>query len=274
MNLKFHSMKQTMSESEKTGIQSSVQSLSRAFNLLDILADASGGMSITALCGATGLHKSTVHRLLAALKTHGYITQEANGIYRLTYKVCLLSRKVLNSVGIVSVAKRHLKALSIQTEETVHLAVREGNSMVFVHREDCSLKNMLGVVSSVGKYLPMHTTGVGKSLLASYPDAEVAEYWKEAEKKKINEYTIDDLDVLMADLRAARERQYAVDNEENCLGVRAMAVPLRMHGSSAVAAISIAGAKERMTDEKMAEFRDLLLRTGDDILSNMGYALD
>lgn len=252
---------------------SSVQSLSRAFAIIELLGDSGTGMTISALCEGSGLHKSTVHRLLAALRSHGYVTQEPGGAYRLTFKFCQLSRQIIIGVGLVNVARRHLKALSETARETVHMMMRENECAVYLHREDHA-KTALNVALSIGRYLPLHVSAAGKSILSSLDEREVREYWERADKRKITANSIDSLDVLLAELAETRARGYGVDNEENALGVRCLGVFIPRHGGYDIAAISIAGLKERMTDARIRELRDPLFRTRDDIMANMGYPQD
>ncbi|MDR1535263.1 MAG: helix-turn-helix domain-containing protein, partial [Planctomycetota bacterium] len=106
--------------------KSIVQSLDRAIDIIEALGNSRGGLSIATLCSITGLHKSTVHRLLAALKERGYVVQNDGGAYRLTFRICLLSRQLIDGVNLVGVAKPCLKKLCDISQETVHLVLREG----------------------------------------------------------------------------------------------------------------------------------------------------
>lgn len=249
---------------------SPVQSLTRAMTLIELLGEHPAGLPIAAIHEATGLHKSTIHRLLNALKSHGYIGQDNKGIYRLTFKFCQLSRKIVCGIGMVNVARRHLKLLAETTRETAHFMIREGGNAVYLHREDCA-RTMLSAVTTIGQYKPLHITSAGKSLLAAQDDGEVREYWRNADKTKVTPFTIDDFDALLADLAAIRERGYSIDNEENTLGVRCIGIALPAYGTTEAAAISIAGARERMGDARLQELRDALYRTRTDIMANMGF---
>ena len=252
---------------------SSVQSLSRAFALVELLGNSGTGMSIAALHEATGLHKTTIHRLLNTLRAHDFVTQDATAAYRLTFKFCFISRQIINGVSLVNVARRHLKTLSDTVKETVHLMMREGAHAVYLHREDCA-KTALNIPLSIGKYLPLHVTSAGKCMLAALDEAAVRAYWETADKKKITENTIDDPDALLEELAATRQRGYGVDNEENSAGIRCLGIALPPLGGFDCSAISIAGLKERMTDARMDELKPFLFRTRDDIMANMGYSLD
>lgn len=251
--------------------KNSVQSLDRAFDIIEALGLSRGGMSISKLCQATGLHKSTVHRLLSAMKSRGYVLQEENAAYRLTFKVCELANRVIDGVSLVNVAKPHVKRMSDLSRETTHLVCREGNNTVYLIREEC-LETVVRVVSNFGMHRPMHVSAVGKSIMAAMSDDEIARYWREVEAKPITPHTICDLDALLADIAQTRLRGYAVDNEENTLGVRCMAVALGDYLGRSLAAISITGPKERMSDARMDELTPIIYRTRDAIMAGMGYS--
>lgn len=251
----------------------SVQSISRVFGIVELLGNSGTGMTISSLCEETGLHKSTVHRLLNALKSLGYVIQDGSGSYRLGFKLCHLSRQIINGVSLVNVARRHLKNLSETTRETVHLMMREHSHAVYLHRED-NAKTALNVALSIGKFLPLHVSSAGKSILACFDEEVVRTYWETADKKKITDNTIDTLDALLEELDATRTRGYSIDNEENALGIRCLGISMPPFAGSDFSAISIAGLKERMTDARMEEIKSSLFRTRDDIMANMGYSVD
>lgn len=247
-----------------------VQSLNRAFSIIEALGNSGSGLSLASLCAATGLNKSTIHHLLATMKERGYVMQDAAGFYRLTFKICLLSRQLIDGVNMVGMAKPHLQKLCARAQEMVHLVVREGNCVVYLYREEFWDSPAGRIVSNVGLYRAMHTTAAGKSIMATMTDGEIREYWRQADKTKITSATIEELDALLRDVDDARRRGFAIDNEENTPGIRCMAVALKDFTGRAAAAISISGAKSRMTNKRMRELTPQILRTRDEIVASMG----
>lgn len=250
--------------------KTTVQSLDRAFDIIEALGNSKGRLSITNLCSITGLHKSTIHRLLATLKERGYISQDDTGSYRLTFKICLLSRQVIDGVSLVSVAKQYLKSLCDIAQETVHLAIREGNRTVYLHREECST-SPVRIISNVGLYRALHTTAVGKSIMAAMSDDDIAEYWRDADKTKVTPNTIDSLPDLLKDIAETRMRGFAIDNEENTLGVRCIAVALADYMGNHNAGVSVSGYKDRMNEERMRELRPDIIAVRDMIMADLGH---
>ena len=110
---------------------SSVQSLDRAFDLLEILCRSRGGMSIGALSAETGLHKSTVHRLLASMCTRGYVQRDAEtSMYRAGMRLCEMSSYIVDNLDVVDRARAVMERLGRETDETVHLVIRDENVVV------------------------------------------------------------------------------------------------------------------------------------------------
>ena len=112
---------------EKNSGSGGVQSLDRAFDLLELLCRSQNGMAIHQLSEITGLHKSTVHRLLAAMASRGYVRRDPeNAVYRAGMRLCELSEYIQENLDVVARAREPMERLSRATGETVHLVAREG----------------------------------------------------------------------------------------------------------------------------------------------------
>ena len=117
--------------------QSTVQSLDRAFDLLETLCRSRNGMSIGGLSAETGLHKSTVHRLLASMCARGYVQRDAEtSVYRAGMRLCEMSSYIVDNLDIVERARASLERLEQCTDETVHLVMRDDKDIVYIHKVD------------------------------------------------------------------------------------------------------------------------------------------
>ena len=160
---------------------SSVQSLDRAFDLLEILCRSRGGMSNGALSAETGLHKSTVHRLLASMCTRGYVQRDAEtSMYRAGMRLCEMSSYIVDNLDVVDRARAVMERLGRETDETVHLVMRDENDVVYIHKID-SGNSAIRMFSRIGMRLPMYCTGVGKAILSTWPLSEAREVWEGSE---------------------------------------------------------------------------------------------
>ena len=114
-----------------------VQSVSRIFELIEVLAAHPAGAGLQNLATEAHLAKSTAHRLLGSLVSLGYAVQDAQtGKYRLTLKMFEISSGIVNSMDIMSVAKLHLERLSQRTAEAVHLVIRDGADVVYIYKTE------------------------------------------------------------------------------------------------------------------------------------------
>ena len=245
------------------------QSIQRIFGVIEALAARPGGTSLQQLCAATGLAKSTAHRMLASLVEMGYVVQDSfTTRYRLTLKLFELGSAVVNDMDILAVARPHLDRLSRQTGEAVHLVLRDGADIVYLYKAEA-----LGVrrmSSQVGLRAPMYCTGVGKAILATLPPAEVQSVWDSSAIHRITEHTIVDFSQLCEQLRAVRQKGFAIDDEENELGSRCVAVALPGPGGKAEAAFSLSSLVPHMSEERIAQLAQMSLSTRDAILRDLG----
>ena len=249
--------------------KSGVQSVERIFQLIESLAAHPAGAGLQRLAQDTGLAKSTVHRLLASLVSLGYAAQDENGRYRLTLKMFELSSGIVNSMDIMDVAEVHLERLAQRTGEAVHLVIRDGQDIVYIYKTESGPMRMS---SRVGLRSPLYCTGVGKAILATLPADEVAQIWQHTTPQKLTAHTIVEYDALQAQLTEVRTNGYAIDDEENELGVRCVAVAIPGVGGRADSAFSISGLAPYMTPERIRRIATLALDARTDIMADLGLA--
>lgn len=249
--------------------KSGVQSVERIFQLIESLAAHPAGAGLQRLAQDTDLAKSTVHRLLASLVSLGYAAQDENGRYRLTLKMFELSSGIVNSMDIMDVAKVHLERLAQRTGEAVHLVIRDGQDIVYIYKTESGPMRMS---SRVGLRSPLYCTGVGKAILATLPADEVTNIWQHITPQKLTTHTIVEFDALQAQLAEVRTNGYAIDDEENELGVRCVAVAIPGVGGRADSAFSISGLAPYMTPERIRRIATLALDARTDIMADLGLA--
>ena len=249
--------------------KSGVQSVERIFQLIESLAAHPAGAGLQRLAQDTDLAKSTVHRLLASLVSLGYAAQDENGRYRLTLKMFELSSGIVNSMDIMDVAKVHLERLAQRTGEAVHLVIRDGQDIVYIYKTESGPMRMS---SRVGLRSPLYCTGVGKAILATLPADEVTNIWQHTTPQKLTAHTLVEFDALQAQLAEVRTNGYAIDDEENELGVRCVAVAIPGVGGRADSAFSISGLAPYMTPERIRRIATLAQDARTDIMADLGLA--
>ena len=231
-----------------------MQSLGRAFELLERLADAGGGLSLSQLAAATGLPPPTIHRIMQTLVARGYVRREPSRRYALGPRLIRLGEVAGHTIG--SWAMPYLGELAAEIGETANLAMLEGDAAVYLAQVPS--RHSMRMFTEVGQRVMPHCTGVGKALLSELPAAEVREMVARIGLPAQTERTISDVEALMVELGSIRERGYAVDDGEQEIGVRCVAVPVR--GTPARIALSVSGPSARVTKDRIAEIAPVLQR--------------
>ena len=249
----------------------SVQSLERAFDLLEELARG-GELGVTELANRTGLVPSTAHRLLHTLSKRGYVSQSTeSGRYLLGYKVVEVASGLEHRLERLRVVARpHLEGIQRATGETVNLVVLDADRVVYVDQVEGSRN--VRMFTTVGTSVPAHTTGAGKAIMAGGPpEAVSALYGGREPLQRLTERTLTTLDALEQDLARIRRRGYAVDNEEHEEGVGCVAVAVFDHGGRPTAAISVSGPSARILGANTARLGSLLADHAAEMSGALGF---
>lgn len=234
-----------------------MQSLDRAFELLERLADAGGELGLSQLAAATRLPPPTIHRIMRTLMAGGYVRQEPSRRYALGPGLIRLGTVAGHTIG--SWAMPYLGELAAEIGETANLAMLEGDSAVYLAQVPS--RHSMRMFTEVGRRVMPHCTGVGKALLAELPVAEVRGIVARTGLPAQTDRTIGDVEALLAELAGIRERGYAIDDGEQETGVRCVAVSVQ--GIPARIAMSVSGPSARVTMERVAEIAPIIQRAAD-----------
>src|SRR6478735_2789567 len=224
-----------------------VQSLQRAFGLLELVAAQRGAMSISELSAASGLAPATLHRLARTLLDLGYLRQEPSRRYALGPRLFLLAES--SSTMLNSVALPHLAHLVDEIGETANLAMLDGDRVAYVAQVPG--RHSMRMFTEVGRRVEPHCTAVGKALLAAASDEQVRALLRRTGLTRHTTHTVTDPDEFLAQLDRVRESGYAMDEGEQEVGVRCIAV--KVPESTLPLAISVSGPAPRMTDDLVAD---------------------
>ncbi|SFJ41179.1 transcriptional regulator, IclR family [Streptosporangium canum] len=228
--------------------QSPVGSVDRALLILQEIGKHSRGVTLDELATRLGLPKSSLHRLLSALKHRGFAAQpEPSGPYFLGTEMLATAFRFYETMDLRTIIHPLLLRLSNEFSETVHMAMLDGAEVVYLDKVEAV--RSITMTSVVGGRNAAHCTGVGKALLAwTYPTDEAIRAWAEryGPLTARTRSTITNPAKLAAHLAQIRERGYALDLEENEPGVRCVAAPVFMGKTAPVAAVSVTALKDRM----------------------------
>jgi IclR family acetate operon transcriptional repressor len=221
-----------------------VQSLERAFAILETMADAGGVISLSQLATDADLPLPTIHRLVRTLVDLGYVRQEASRQYSLGPRLIRLGETTSRMLG--RWARPHMERVARELGESVNLAMLDGDQVVYVGQVMAS-RNSMRMFTEVGRRVLPHSTAVGKAMLAEMDPADVRALLARTGMPARTEHTITSVDALEAELKRTVERGYALDEGEQELGVRCVAV--LVPDAPQHDALSMSGPLPRMTDE-------------------------
>ncbi|HEY7222527.1 MAG TPA: IclR family transcriptional regulator [Micromonosporaceae bacterium] len=219
----------------------SIQSLARAFDLLERLADAGGEAGLSELATACDLPLATTHRLTQTLASLGYLRRGASRRYVLGPRLIRLGQAASQLLG--QWTQPVLAELVELTGETANMAILDGDGIVYVAQAPS--RHSMRMFTEVGRRVSAHSTGVGKAILSQLPEPRVAQLLGRAGMPAMTATTITSLDRFLEELALTRRRGYAVDNGEQEVGVSCIAVPVA--GAPTPAAISVSGPEGRVS---------------------------
>jgi IclR family acetate operon transcriptional repressor len=217
--------------------------LERGLRLLQFFA-AAGEATPAEAAKATGLSRSATYRIADRLRGWGFLElNPATEALRLGSEAVRLGMAALTSLEVTRVAPPHLRALADRTQETVNLAVVDGDAVVYIHKEGTLAVKMS---AQLGARRPLHCTALGKAYLAALPPRELEARLAGLELARFTAATVTDPAALGAEIDRVRRRGWAADEEEVEEGVYCLGAAVRDHRQLPVAAISIAGPAYRV----------------------------
>lgn len=217
-----------------------VPGLERGLKLMEDLARRGRPAGLSELARSLGVNRSTAYRLACTLEGMGYVTREAGGKgYRLGPRVLTLGFTYLSSLELVDLARPHLEKLRDDTGTSAHLAVREGDEIVYVARV-ASTQHLTSNVT-VGTRLPAHATSMGRVMLMELPESEVRALYAGRDLEAYTGFTPTTLDRLLAVLAGDRARGHVVSRSNFESGIASIAAPVRDDAGLTVAALSVVG---------------------------------
>ena len=231
----------------------------RALALLDAFSAETPRLALTEIAQRSGTPLTTAHRLVAELSAWGALVRRPDGRYEVGRKLWDLGLLAPVQLELRQVAAPFLLDVHTATRDTIHLAVRDRLSALYVER--ISGRESVPVVSQVGSRLPLHATGVGKVLLAAAPDEVVEQVL--ADLRPVTRHTVVDREQLLRELAEVRRRRFARTCEEMSPGAASVAVPVQVErttGPLAVAALGVVVPPHRRDLARMVPALEMAAR--------------
>jgi DNA-binding IclR family transcriptional regulator len=245
--------------------RSPAPAVTRAAAVLGLLAQSGESVGLAELARRLELPKSSIANVCSALEEAGLI-RRVDGRYRLGHSVLALGSAYLRSNSLLQDFADTAARLPAGAHETMLLAQLDGTDVVYIARHDGT--QPIRLASDIGQRLPANCTALGKAMLAQLDPAVVAERYRQLSSFPVlSERSKRNVDELLADLKLTRRRGYAIDDEENTLGIQCFGVPIaRQDAAEPLRAVSVTMLKARASDDLVErlvdDLRDLASRLG------------
>ncbi|MDF9747849.1 IclR family transcriptional regulator [Natrinema salsiterrestre] len=245
-----------------------IEAVQKTCRILEFLRDR-GGAGVTEIAEELDISKSVVHAHLATLNDENLVVKDGH-TYSLGLKFLDIAETVKNRVAKHEIVRDQVRALAEDTGEVVHFGAEENGRIVYVAKSKGEAA--VETASKVGKRMPMHSTSLGKAILAEFPEDSIDRIVEQHGLPKQTERTITDERRLHEELDTTRKREYSIDDEENIPGVRCIGISVSAPEVGVLGALSISGPSQRMTDERIEnELHEAIAQSANVIEVNSRY---
>ncbi|MHB1162702.1 MAG: IclR family transcriptional regulator [Chloroflexota bacterium] len=253
--------------------QGNLSSIDKALDLLELLARSEESVSLADLAAELGMPKSSVHRLLQILLRRGYISKdEASHAYALGLRIFALHNLPAQHRRLVSLTRSHLRRLAGRLGLSVNLAVLDPERLGYWVHSETPTSSAAKVTT--GDRAPLHCAGLGKMLLAGLDRERRRAVLDRLVLQAKTPKTITDRGELEAELDRIADRGHAIDDEENTLGIRCVAAPIRSAEGLVVAAISLTALAPVMSPDRIEDYAAEIMAAARELSVQLGWRPD
>ncbi|MFF8727535.1 IclR family transcriptional regulator [Streptomyces sp. NPDC015171] len=249
-----------------------VPAVTRALDILELFLDGDGTLSAPDIVRTLQLPRTTVHELVTTLAARSYIVAVPGrpGRYRLGVRPYQLGSRYAEQLDLAAEGEQVARSVAETCDETVHVAILEGTDVIYIAKVDST--HAVRMVSAAGRRLPAHCTAVGKMLLASLPEPELAVRIPDGtELVAMTPDSITDPAALREALAEIGRRGIAVEGRESNPDVSCVAAPVRDRTGLVVAALSVSVPMIRWSEERRAELEQLAARGAAELSERLGH---
>lgn len=230
----------------------------RAINLLERLASATGGLTLSEVSRKLGIPKSSAHYLLFTLAVHGYVERSADGHhYTLGLRAFDFANLNVAEVHLQMVCLPHVQKVIGKLNLTTQIVVLRAGEGVVIAKVDPTSDKWKG--TWVGRHVDLHCTAVGKCLIAHLTDGEIETLFRDRELVRFTAKTICSLEALKAHLAEVRAKGFALNEEEYMIGARSVGAPVLNEVGRVVASISVTGTPRQIPPSRMPHLGNELI---------------
>ena len=244
------------------------QSFSRSIDVLQIISDQDRAIIFTDILKKSDLTRPTLYRILSSLEEEGLVHKTNSKHYKLGSRLISLAQNALAQFDIRRIAYSPLSKLRDETGETVHLAIRSKDMMVYVDKFES--KEIVRMTSMVGTLIPFHSSSVGKAYLSGIDQNQLNKILENLKFLPQTPQTSENLNKIYKDIELTKKNGYSFDNEENENGIICFGANIKDNTSSPVASVSVSIPTFRLKKDKSIYWKPLLSKC-DEISKLLGY---
>jgi IclR family KDG regulon transcriptional repressor len=247
-----------------------IQSLERAFGILEEVARNREGINLSELSKRVALHNSTTFHLVKTMVLLGYVQQSKDSKrYRVGRRLFTLAAGALDEIELVNLATPVLEGLTRATGECSHFAIRSGDNIVVLAKTAGT--GMFQMVDRAGVVRPAHCTALGKVLLAALTPAQVERYVASHELRRFTPKTIVEPEALLRELKDVRRSGIGFDDGEFDAEARCVAVAVRDFTGQVAGAIGLSGPIWRLSIQALQEKAQQVREAAGDLSRELGF---
>lgn len=246
-----------------------VQSVTRSMTLLNALSHHAQGLTLTELAKMVGLANSTAHRLLTTLQNERFVRFDSErSVWLVGVQAFRVGSAFVRSRDVVAIARPFMRHLMQKEGETVSLAIQDRGEIVYLSQVET--QKMVRTICGLGGRANMHSSGIGKALLASYSHEQLAQIMPKLSFTRETSHTLTNPQELSRALKKIRDQGYAVDDEEVAIGLRCVAAAVYDENGQSLAGISLSGPTARIPRERIAVLGKSVRAIADEITQELG----
>lgn len=237
--------------------------LHKALDILEAIKKRESRMGLAEISRRVRMPRPTAYRILTTLESRGYLDRAADGAYRMGSKLFNLQRDSSIEQQLQRVARPSMETLAARCKETVNLGTLDSGEVVVIETVESPLAVRMS--SKIGNRRLVHSTALGKALLAGMSDKEISRLIRIKGLPRLTASTLATRADLLDEIQKIREQGYAIDDQENEMDGRCIAVGITGPGDSMVAALSVSGPVFRMTRERLSSLYPQLKKASEKI---------
>lgn len=257
-------------KTNNAGSAYSVPAVHRTLDIIETLIDKRS-LTVSDISRQFNIPKSSAYAILQTLKSRGYVEKDADDKYSLSFRLFSLGATLVDNLDLRTEVHALLEELTRKAEVTGHIAIRDGGFAVYIDKVE--VLAALRLTTWVGKHMHLHSTSIGKALLAYLPEKEIDRIIKEYKLGSLTPKTITDPMQLKEELARVRAQGYAVSNEENEIGVRGVAAPIFNGRREVVASVNLGASKLQISGKDVPRFGALVRAYALKMSVQLGYRI-